>query len=254
MILPEKEWYSLAEVVQRWDSDVNKLIHLLITNKLHGLIQIQEPNFKYPIVFDSYENSILPSQPRLSKEEAHPSSKLTSTRYAFYEIADFLEVDYIQYEEGKLTTFVIDEKVRLFHNGYVFYLSGGLPCVRDENSVFIGLEEIHRYENTPILDCETSLPYLDPHNPHYSAKLAAAVTAWMAVYGEGIPVVKYGHKKPIIKWLEAHKKDFGDLSKEAVAMIATVVNANPRGGAPPQDDEHIWEDEQKVPSSIHAVK
>ncbi len=75
--------------------------------------------------------------------------------------------------------------------------------------------------------------YLDPDHPRYAPKLAAAVSAWLAV-GEpekGTP------KQAIEKWIREHAAQFGLTDDDgnpvnaAVEEIAKVANWNTKGGA-----------------------
>lgn len=78
-------------------------------------------------------------------------------------------------------------------------------------------------------------PYLDPENPRYPQKLAAAVKAWIAA---GEAPTSQTPKQQIMKWLRENAVHFG-LSGEngkaiesAIEDIATVANWAPKGGAP----------------------
>jgi hypothetical protein len=77
-------------------------------------------------------------------------------------------------------------------------------------------------------------PYLDPRNPRYSKKLAAAVSAWTATETASRGTVK----KALVKWLKNHGKDFGlvdeggSFNQQGIEEVAKVANWEPRGGAP----------------------
>ncbi len=76
--------------------------------------------------------------------------------------------------------------------------------------------------------------YMDPSHPRYSAKLAAAVTAWQAVTDPG----GKHPKQALEKWLNEHAGRFGMTDedgmpiKQAVTDCAKVANWEPGGGAP----------------------
>ena len=81
----------------------------------------------------------------------------------------------------------------------------------------------------------TDLPdYLDPSNPRYAPKLAAAVQAWQAVTDSG----GKSPKQALTKWLREHAAEFGLTDDEgkpnetAIEEIAKVANWLPGGGAP----------------------
>jgi hypothetical protein len=76
--------------------------------------------------------------------------------------------------------------------------------------------------------------YLDPQNPRYAPKLAAAVRAWQAV-------VDPGGKSPkgaLTKWLREHAAELGftdeegKLNETGIEDVAKVANWQPGGGAP----------------------
>ncbi len=76
--------------------------------------------------------------------------------------------------------------------------------------------------------------YLDPNNPRYAPKMAAAVRAWQAVTN---PNGKHP-KQALVKWLREHAAEY-DLSDEdgkpnetGIEEAAKVANWQPAGGAP----------------------
>lgn len=75
--------------------------------------------------------------------------------------------------------------------------------------------------------------YLDPSNPRYAPKLAAAVKAWQAVTD---PKGK-SPKQALDKWLREHAADFGLLGNDgipvnlAIKECSRVANWRPGGGA-----------------------
>jgi hypothetical protein len=76
--------------------------------------------------------------------------------------------------------------------------------------------------------------YLDPLNPRYAPKLAAAVRAWQNVTDPG----KKSPKQALEKWLREHAAEFGLVDEDgnpiaqAVEDCSKVANWNPTGGAP----------------------
>ncbi len=76
--------------------------------------------------------------------------------------------------------------------------------------------------------------YLDPGNPRYAAKLAAAVRAWQTVTD---PNGKHP-KLAIVKWLREHAAEFGLTDDEGkpnetgIEETAKVANWQRGGGAP----------------------
>jgi hypothetical protein len=76
--------------------------------------------------------------------------------------------------------------------------------------------------------------YLDPRNPRYAPKLAAAVHAWQAVTDSG----RKSPKQALEKWLREHASEFGLTDDEgqpvnqAVEDCSKVANWQPSGGAP----------------------
>lgn len=76
--------------------------------------------------------------------------------------------------------------------------------------------------------------YLDPKNPRFAPKLAAAVRAWQAVVD---PAGKHP-KGALTKWLREHAAelgltdDEGKLNETGIDEAAKVANWQPGGGAP----------------------
>ena len=76
--------------------------------------------------------------------------------------------------------------------------------------------------------------YLDPNNPRYAPKLAAAVRAWQAVTDTGNKTPK----QALAKWLREHAAEFGMTDDEGkpnetgIEEAAKMANWQPGGGAP----------------------
>ncbi|WP_374338973.1 hypothetical protein [Leeia sp.] len=76
--------------------------------------------------------------------------------------------------------------------------------------------------------------YLDPKNPRYAPKLAAAVRAWQAVTDAG----GKHPKQALAKWLREHAAEFGMTDDEGkpnetgIEEASKVANWQPGGGAP----------------------
>ncbi|MDS4068972.1 MAG: hypothetical protein RKO24_05075 [Candidatus Competibacter sp.] len=76
--------------------------------------------------------------------------------------------------------------------------------------------------------------YLDPKNPRYAPKLAAAVRAWRSVTDAG----GKHPKQALAKWLREHAAEFGMTDDEGkpnetgIEEAAKVANWQPGGGAP----------------------
>ena len=81
--------------------------------------------------------------------------------------------------------------------------------------------------------------YLDPKNPRYAPKLAAAVRAWQSVTDAG----GKHPKQALAKWLREHAVEFGMTDDEGkpnetgIEEAAKVANWQPGGGAPKTPSE-----------------
>ena len=81
--------------------------------------------------------------------------------------------------------------------------------------------------------------YLDPKNPRYAPKLAAAVRAWLSVTDPG----GRHPKQALEKWLREHAAEFGMTDDEGkpnetgINEAAKVANWQPGGGAPKTPSE-----------------
>lgn len=85
----------------------------------------------------------------------------------------------------------------------------------------------------------TAPDYLNPRNPRYAPKLAAAVNAWLAVID-----AKGKHPKQALeKWLREHASEYGlcdddgKPNETGIGEIAKVANWQPTGGAPKTPDK-----------------
>jgi len=82
--------------------------------------------------------------------------------------------------------------------------------------------------------------YLDPRNPHYSPKLAAAIRAWETVTSDPKYLNNGKHTKQNLEsWLTAHAAEYdlvkedGEINASAISdQIAKVANWQEKGGAP----------------------
>lgn len=89
-------------------------------------------------------------------------------------------------------------------------------------------------------DKNDTLDYLNKNHPHYSSKLAAAVSAWKAVSEN--PTFKNNGKttkQNLINWLTSHAaefeliKDDGEINLSAIeSQVSMVANWDTSGGAP----------------------
>jgi len=76
--------------------------------------------------------------------------------------------------------------------------------------------------------------YLDPSSARYAPKMAAAVSAWMAVTDPG----GRSPKQALMKWIREHAAEFGltdddgKPNESAIEDIAKVANWQMTGGAP----------------------
>ena len=80
---------------------------------------------------------------------------------------------------------------------------------------------------------EEKLPSLDPTHKYYPTELAIAIKTWVRFFDEEKIKTKHGFKDQISAWLQ---ENYSELSDYAIERIATVVNPNKKGGAPPSDD------------------
>ena len=85
-----------------------------------------------------------------------------------------------------------------------------------------------------FLPKEGAPDYLDPSNPRYAPKLAAAIRAWQAVTDS----VRKHPKQALKSWLAEHAAEFGlthkegNVNEEGIEQVAKVANWRPGGGAP----------------------
>jgi Fe-S-cluster formation regulator IscX/YfhJ len=96
-----------------------------------------------------------------------------------------------------------------------------------------------RKENDSASVLDPRLPiFLDSRHPNYSAKLAAAVTAWQAVSDDPKLRAAKSVKAALTRWLRDNAGKLGltnksgSVNEQAIEEIAKVANWEPQGGAP----------------------
>jgi hypothetical protein len=78
--------------------------------------------------------------------------------------------------------------------------------------------------------------FMDENHPQYSPKLAATVSAWIAVTDNPELLNRKTPKQAVEKWLRENAnqfgltKDDGKLNESAITEICKIVNWNPQGG------------------------
>jgi len=138
---------------------------------------------------------------------------------------------------GTLEGSVVPELDTDFNGNHVGHIEGSL----DAHQSKVDIKSLRRWLGARGLRTGFFFPeptanteYLDPNNPRYAQKLAAAVHAW-----EAVTVAGGKHpKQALIKWLREHAAEYG-LSDEdgkpnetGIEEVAKVANWQPGGGAP----------------------
>jgi len=159
---------------------------------------------------------------RRLKGSIRHSARLTGTISNYREI-EYKEVDGVSITEEKvlysptpdwnLTTVTVEELRRWL-------------CSRGEESGFFFSEAVDATD------------FMDSRNPHYSAKLAAAISAWKHV--SRTPSARRGKsvKRAVSGWLlrNANRfglmKDDGTPNEQGIEEVAKIANWDTKGGAP----------------------
>lgn len=137
-------------------------------------------------------------------------------------------------------------KIKGEHFSLIDYDMNGNPCGEIEGSTDIERSSVDRESLIDWLlsrgirsgfffPTATEAPdYLDPKNPRYAPKLAAAVRAWQSVVDPG----GKHPKQALAKWLREHAAEYGMTDDEGkpnetgIEEAAKVANWQPGGGAP----------------------
>jgi len=136
----------------------------------------------------------------------------------------------------------IQQQVDYDYNGHE---CGWIPDSIDIDNSFVGIAAIRSYLRERNFPSDffsssqeiSSANYLDPENPCYAPKLAAAVEAWTVVTGEKKFETESTPKQLMEKWLREHAKRFGlnrpdgKLNEDGIAQITKIANWRPEGGA-----------------------
>jgi len=83
-----------------------------------------------------------------------------------------------------------------------------------------------------------SADYLNPADPHYAPKLAAAISAWEAVRKSPSAIRGRTAKQAITIWLRRHAdsygltKEDGSPNEQGIEEVSKIANWDTRGGAP----------------------
>lgn len=234
LILPERDWFLIAEVAERWKTTEEYVDHCLKTYKLKASFDVKfmtllKGRAEYDIEGENFEG--------FGYEPIH----------GIYCIEGYKFLKWKKSDDGIMLADLRNPNVFL----YTDESTGFNQCNDDakseyrfrfkesniikKNDIVITLQEVNRFEsensrtiNTESAKTKETEPYLDPKHKHYAEELAAAVKTWLAMYDDGGKYkVKEGHKPQIKKLLE----NYG-FSSTAIDRIATIVNPNKAGGAP----------------------
>jgi hypothetical protein len=83
-----------------------------------------------------------------------------------------------------------------------------------------------------------SADYLNPADPHYAPKLAAAISAWEAMKNDSSAMRGRTAKQAIVTWLRRHAdqygltKDDGSPNEQGIEEVSKIANWDSKGGAP----------------------
>jgi len=115
----------------------------------------------------------------------------------------------------------------------------GSEEVEPERDFIITNTELRRFEREHNFKNhieEGALLDMPEESLYFSSELHIANLCWKELYGDNEEVTpKRGHKHMITEWLAVYQEEQsppGKLSNKALVRIATVVNPNPKGGAP----------------------
>jgi hypothetical protein len=87
-------------------------------------------------------------------------------------------------------------------------------------------------------DDTASADYLNPEDPHYAPKLAAAINAWVGVKNDPVAMRGRTAKQAIAIWLRRHAdrygltKDDGSPNEQGIEEVSKIANWDLKGGAP----------------------
>lgn len=180
--------------------------------------------------FESYQNEVL----ELEAQTEHLGVDYSNPPDLVLENADHLDELHRRSVAGKL--------VPRFNFGFEFDGGDNSPIegsvnVYDSTVRVDSLKQWLRYKGftTGFFFPEPVelMDFLDPLNPRYAPKLAAAVRAWQAVTNAG----KRSPKQALDKWLREHAAEFdltndeGKPVEQAIEECSKVANWKPGGGA-----------------------
>jgi hypothetical protein len=182
---------------------------------------------RYPIALKALTHAI-------TNEKVHAAIRYSAREYGYADQIADIEYGEAEFVRAFGTTSEEDETLSSDHS--CFYK----PFPDWELSTISRQELVRWLESRGVrsgffFPNATDAPeYLDPRNPRYAPKLAAAVRAWQAVTD---PKGK-APKQALAKWLRERAPDFaltdddGKLNETGIEEVAKVANWQPSGGAP----------------------
>lgn len=182
---------------------------------------------KYPIALKALTNAITNSRVKATL-------RYSAREYGYADQRADLDLYEGDFMKGFGTTAEEDETFSNDHSCfYKLFPDWSLSTIsRDNLMEWLRSRGIH---DGYFFQSQTKSPdYLDPKNPRYAPKLAAAVRAWQAVTD---PNGKHP-KQALTKWLREHAAEFGLSDEEGkpnetgIEEVAKVTNWQPGGGAP----------------------
>lgn len=164
-------------------------------------------------------------------------TKITSTqnKHGIFEIIGYEKINW-KWRSGICSVETCDlyrDRIRLRQKDEIYGFNASFHLSKD--GILITRESIKQYESENDLTIVPSTvadkpAYFDPQHKYYSEELAIAVNVWLELYGNNKINTKRSHKEQIKGLLSRY-----DLSGAAIGRIATLVNPNKDGGAPPID-------------------
>ncbi len=222
MFLPRKEWFSIKELAEEWDTSEDYIENYLLTKKLKSSIRLAPMELDYlDVNAGAYER-----------------------KRSYGGIYEILHYDNLDWEINSNTQIMVAEMSSgLAHSDYDGKILVANNYTINKTDIIITLAEVQQFEEkyqklykAESLSQENVIPaYMDPSNPKFSPEIETAVSVWLAMYGQGEFNAKKGHKVQIENWITVNRKNTYKLTNEAIQRIATVANANKKGGAPKTD-------------------
>lgn len=198
-MLPEKEWFTIDEVAERWGVQKDLVEHYLLTDKLTASLDV-------PLIF-------------------HSKGAIDGIK----DISNYRDFTYALMSSSQASILIRHEK--FFVTLKLAEINDSLPYNISRADVLITYNNLKKFEDKYDVSIKTEPnittlaghsisnipPYLDPGHEHYSEELAAAIMSWEYASSKNPPKCDF---KGYVEERLNKMPGLYDGAKERIAIVA----------------------------------